>query len=158
MSLKRSCFRRLLFVYFIFLFVFVAIKFNGSVYELQNRIDISILDRKNGVFHYNLIPLHSISIQIKRLNQWWALKNFLGNITIYIPFCILLPIAFSEMQKFYKTIFITVTAIITIEFFQLITCLGTFDIDDIILNSIGGIIGYIVFFLLKKRFEIQLLL
>ena len=79
---------------------------------------------------------------------WWALKNLLGNLLPFIPFGFLLPIAYPRIKAFFKVLFI--------EIFQYMTRLGSFDIDDIILNMVGVLSGYGTFglvnhVLLKER-------
>lgn len=64
-------------LYIVMLFVVVVVKFKGSFVELSNRINSYSM---NGSINYNLIPFRSIIVQIRRIPQWWALKNLLGNI------------------------------------------------------------------------------
>ena len=37
-----------------------------------------------------------------------------------------------------------------IESVQLLTRVGSFDVDDLILNTLGGILGYVLFYILNK--------
>ncbi len=70
-------------------------------------------------------------------------KNVLGNIIIFIPFGILIKEEFN--LNIFKTILISLIFSLSIEIVQLL--IGrVFDIDDILLNVIGSLIGY----LLKK--------
>lgn len=83
---------------------------------------------------------------------WWALKNLLGNLLPFIPFGFLLPIAYPRIKAFLVGMF----AVLFIEIFQYMTRLGSFDIDDIILNMVGVLSGYGTFglvnhVLLKER-------
>ena len=39
---------------------------------------------------------------------------------------------------------------LTVEILQLVFRVGTFDVDDLILNTLGGIIGYLLLILLEK--------
>ena len=51
-------------------------------------------------------------------------------------------------KKFSSTIsvfFTGLASILLIEIFQFLTKLGTFDVDDIILNVFGGLIGYLLY-------------
>ena len=87
---------------------------------------------------------------------WWALKNLLGNLLPFIPFGFLLPIAYSRIKAFFKVFLVGMFAVLFIEIFQYMTRLGSFDIDDIILNMIGVLSGYGTFglvnhVLLKER-------
>ncbi|MFW2488604.1 VanZ family protein [Clostridium chromiireducens] len=64
----------------------------------------------------------------------------LGNLLAFVPFGILIPMIFST--KYYKFIFIFLISILSLEILQMITYLGSFDIEDIIVNSIGATIGF----------------
>lgn len=55
---------------------------------------------------------------------------------------ILLPTYFIRARKFWKTVCITIFTIVSIELIQFFSFTGTFDVDDIILNLIGVIIGF----------------
>ena len=134
-------------VYIALLLVFVVVKFKGSFYELTDRISTYSMQ---GSINYNLIPFRSMSTQIKYITQWWALKNLLGNIIPFIPFGFLLPIAYKKFSSTISVFFTGLASILLIEIFQFLTKLGTFDVDDIILNMIGIVCGYLMFLVIKR--------
>ena len=136
-------------VYIVLLFVFVVVKFKGSFNELSERITSYSIQ---GSINYNLIPFRNISVQIRRITQWWALKNLLGNIVPFVPFGFLLPIAYRKFNSAIKVLSTGFVSILSIEIFQFFTKLGSFDVDDIILNMIGIICGYLMFLLIKCIF------
>lgn len=83
---------------------------------------------------------------------WWALKNF-WEICCHL---FLLPIAYPRIKAFFKVFLVGMFAVLFIEIFQYMTRLGSFDIDDIILNMVGVLSGYGTFglvnhVLLKER-------
>lgn len=88
---------------------------------------------------------------------WLALKNLLGNLLPFIPFGFLLPIAYPRIKAFFKVFLVGMFAVLFIEIFQYMTRLGSFDIDDIILNVLGGVVGYLLYifseFIFKKTSE-----
>ena len=45
---------------------------------------------------------------------------------------------------------ISFTTTLVIETCQLVSCTGSFDVDDLLLNTIGGILGYLIYILLEK--------
>lgn len=136
-------------VYIALLFIFVVVKFKGSFYELSDRIrSFSSPDSIN----YNLIPFRSMSDQITRITQWWALKNLLGNIIPFVPFGFLLPIAYRKFSSAIKVLSTGLVSILLIEIFQFFTKLGFFDVDDIILNVIGIVCGYLLFGVINRIF------
>lgn len=78
-------------------------------------------------------------------------KNVVGNMIMFIPFGFFISY-FLKLKKFYAIFFLTLLTSITIETTQLL--IGrVFDIDDIFLNIIGGLIGYFIFkFIYKIKF------
>ena len=105
-----------------------------------------------GSINYNLIPFRSMSTQIERITQWWALKNLLGNIIPFIPFGFLLPITYKKFSSAISIFVIGLASILLIEIFQFFTKLGNFDVDDIILNMIGIVCGYVIFLVINRLF------
>lgn len=136
--------------YIFLLFVIVVVKFNGSFDELKNRV---LMFSSEGARNYNLIPLGSIKTQLTHINEWWALKNILGNIIPFMPFGFLLPITYNKINSFFKVVASSIVFILLVEVFQLLTKIGSFDVDDIILNLIGIMCGYIMFLLSRPIFE-----
>ncbi|MBU3142629.1 VanZ family protein [Clostridium sp. CF012] len=65
----------------------------------------------------------------------------LGNLLAFVPFGILIPMIFGN--KYHKFIFIFLISIFSLEILQMITYLGSFDIEDIIVNSLGATIGFL---------------
>ena len=72
--------------------------------------------------------------------------NLLGNVVCFIPFGYLVP----KMIKYIKNTNIVVVMALTfmfslvIETIQLVLKVGAFDVDDLILNTLGGAIGYLL--------------
>ena len=75
-------------------------------------------------------------------------KNVIGNMIMFIPFGFFTSY-FLKLKKFYFIFFLTLLTSITIETTQLL--IGrVFDIDDIFLNIIGGLVGYFIFKIIYK--------
>ena len=75
-------------------------------------------------------------------------KNVVGNMIMFIPFGFFTSY-FLKLKKVYSVFLLTLLTSITIETTQLL--IGrVFDIDDIILNIIGGLIGYLIFKIIYK--------
>ncbi|MCJ8013653.1 VanZ family protein [Paenibacillus sp. KQZ6P-2] len=64
----------------------------------------------------------------------------LGNLVAFIPFGILIPLLYRI--RFVKFISLFFLSILVLETLQMLTFLGSFDINDAIQNSIGASIGY----------------
>ena len=79
------------------------------------------------------------------------LKNVIGNMIMFLPFGFFISY-YLENKKPYLTIILTLIASIAIESVQM--AIGrVFDVDDIILNICGGLLGYLIYFLLFKLSE-----
>lgn len=102
---------------------------------------------------YNLIPFEEITRFIKYGNQMSAGSVFLnlyGNIIAFIPFGMLLKWARNKNTTFLQAFAYSLGFTLIIEVAQYITKLGVFDIDDILLNTLGGIIGYLIYYVTAK--------
>jgi glycopeptide antibiotics resistance protein len=98
-------------------------------------------------YHYNLIPF-------KEIKRFWNYRhevglfamvtNLFGNVIIFIPFGFFLPMA-SKYRNFLTTLFWGFGLSLCVETFQLISKVGSFDVDDLMLNTLGCIIGHILF-------------
>lgn len=112
---------------------------------------VTTIDFKS--YSNNFIPFHEIMRY--ELTSPLFIRNVIGNILIFIPFGYLVS-DIIYMNTKHKNFFIVLV-------FVIITSLGiettqmyigrSFDIDDIILNFVGGILGYIAFLIIKKIFK-----
>ncbi len=94
----------------------------------------------------NFIPFREIFRY--RLGSRLFLKNVLGNVLLFMPFGFFASY-YLNVKKSYSIIILTMIASISIESVQM--SIGrVFDVDDILLNICGGILGYVVYYFLKK--------
>lgn len=131
--------------YFLFvLYIIIALgllffsPYRQAAYEMNS----------TGTNPYNIIPFKTISNYIKassHINQDIWITNLFGNILAFLPLGFFLPLLFRR----YKGLWITTCAVLlatsTVEILQFFTRVGSFDVDDIILNTLGGAIGYMLF-------------
>jgi glycopeptide antibiotics resistance protein len=101
------------------------------------------------VYMYNLKPFSTIAhfTHFDRFNTRTWVINLIGNIGVFIPLGLLLPMAFRI--KYAKSMVIFLAGLFILEISQLISKRGSFDIDDFILNTIGFTVGYWIFKLLS---------
>ena len=97
-------------------------------------------------YHYNLTPFREIKRFWRYREQLGipALLNLVGNVLIFIPFGFFEAIA-SRSRSFWGTMTDGLFLSMLVEVFQLVTKVGRFDIDDLILNTAGVVIGYLIF-------------
>lgn len=75
------------------------------------------------------------------------IKNVLGNMIMFLPFGFFVSY-YLKVEKIHMPIVLTLIASLSIELVQL--SIGrVFDVDDIILNLLGGIMGYFVYSILR---------
>lgn len=126
-------------------FVFyMAILLYVTLFRYQIRSD-ALFEITNQ--NINLIPfVELLSIWENDISVF--IYNVLGNILWFIPFGL-----FMKKLTKYSSIKIILIALIlstSIEFLQFILHVGTCDIDDIILNTIGSVVGVISFIIMKR--------
>lgn len=102
-------------------------------------------DRINaGNWGVNPVPFRTISSYIKYSSLWHSMINISGNIIIFLPLGFLFPIIYNKFKKFSKILILLVSISLFIEFIQFFIGRSV-DIDDIILNTIGGILGFLFY-------------
>lgn len=99
--------------------------------------------------YVNIIPFKTISgfFRDSTADEFWI--NIISNVVIFVPWGFLLPVLWSKFKKWTAVIPMCLGITVFIEIYQLFIWRNT-DIDDVILNFIGGIIGYALFLILHK--------
>lgn len=97
----------------------------------------------------NFIPFKEIFRY--SFNSGLFIRNVIGNILLFIPFGYLVSYSL-KAPKYYIAFILTLITSISTEVIQMF--IGrSFDIDDIILNIIGGVVGYLIFKIQYKFIE-----
>ncbi len=104
-------------------------------------------------FAYNVVPFKTVFAFVSNFSEAnfksFAI-NIFGNILIFVPFGMMLPLLFKKMKCKSTLLLTSIVVIFFLEVLQMVTKVGMFDVDDIILNVFGIYLGYcIVFFILK---------
>lgn len=106
----------------------------------------------------NLTPFATVKLYIRVLTQSkdrdlliHAFVNLAGNVVMFIPLGFYVPYLMEKVRNFFKAMFLLLILILTVECVQYFTYLGSCDIDDVILNMAGVIIGYIVWWCSHRR-------
>jgi glycopeptide antibiotics resistance protein len=106
---------------------------------------------KQGWQHANLRLFHNILLFTSdKVSAEYSYKNIGGNIIGFIPLGILLPLVFPFAKNSIMLTFFVFCISLLFESFQLVTGVGIFDVDDLLLNTTGGIIGYILYVIAKR--------
>ena len=105
----------------------------------------------------NLIPFQTIGNYWKVVTRWeftplfrHCVINLGGNVILFIPIGYFLPRLWPFLRNFFSFLLTCTMAITLVELLQLVTLLGSLDIDDLILNLSGMIVGYLISMIVKK--------
>ena len=85
-----------------------------------------------------------------RYNLTPFLENLVGNVLAFVPFGMLIRWVRGKKTGFFTATLAAFAFSLSIELVQLITKLGVFDVDDIIMNTFGGMLGYIIYYILAR--------
>lgn len=100
------------------------------------------------VYHYNLMPLKEIIrfwTYRHTLGFWSVMLNLVGNVAAFIPFGMFLPRLFRPCRRFVVTVVLAFEFSLCVEILQLVWKVGSFDVDDILLNTLGGVLGFFMY-------------
>lgn len=79
------------------------------------------------------------------------LLNVIGNVAIFIPTGIILPVLYEKLDTFWKVVLTGFCISLCIEILQLPFSARMTDADDLILNTLGTAIGFAIYVLIKKK-------
>lgn len=86
----------------------------------------------------------------KELGMAAVLANIVGNVVCFIPFGTFLPILNRKARNFFMILTLSFEFSFLVECTQLISKVGSFDVDDLFLNTLGGVIGFLIFTVCNK--------
>lgn len=137
-----------------FLYVLIIIRLIIFKYPYSELRDIMAHWQKDvvweGLGSANFTLFKTIRMYIRYYDRLNSFENLFGNILIFVPYGVLYPLAFPKKRDFLlflPTVFLFVTGI---ELFQLFSAFGAFDVDDILLNCTGALIGFIFMIAVQK--------
>ena len=102
-------------------------------------------------YQYNLKPLHEIRrfiVYRKQLGFAAVTLNLAGNVVAFVPFGLFLPLLLRDLRYFWKSVLLGFEFSLLVEIMQLFGKVGSFDVDDILLNTLGAACGYAAFLIL----------
>ncbi len=146
---KRIIWKREALLLLMYINLAIIIRFSFFPRDLVNgHIQPLIFDAKVAFpFRINIIPLVNLFQYDSVRDVIW---NVVGNTAMFIPTGIILPIIYRKMDYFGKVIAAGAFISLCIELMQLPFATRVTDIDDLILNTLGVMIGYGIYSLVKK--------
>lgn len=145
------------------LIIYIAELVNVTLFpifiDIGNKFSIFPISYEKRVYHI-FINLNPFYYNFNHASLHTIIKNVLGNIFLMVPYTILLPFNFKRMRRWYMAIGTAFLTSVSIELIQLvwqITMLNMgrkTDINDIIQNLIGAIIGFVSYHFLFSKVPI----
>lgn len=110
--------------------------------------EIGLFDYSSWRVTTNFIPFETI-LRYINYSQYFNLDlivvNLLGNLLIFTPMGFLLPLLSKRFRKAWVIICIGFFSSLAVETVQFIFTVGSADIDDLILNTLGAWFGYLAY-------------
>lgn len=144
LSLKREAMLTLVYICLVVVARFTFFPFS----KIGGRIQPLVFDAGNCFpFRVNLLPFVYL---IDYPDPREALLNLIGNTTMFLPLGIVWPIVYKKLDTHWKVISAGAGFSLIIELLQLPFYDRVSDIDDLILNTSGFILGYMIFLLVRR--------
>ena len=99
----------------------------------------------------NLIPFHTLRIYLDNLGSPFWMRNLFGNLGLLFPLGMLGPIALPVLGRWWRLALVAILYSGTIEFTQLFVPDRSADVDDVIVNVTGALLGFVVWWLVLRR-------
>ncbi|WP_156289491.1 VanZ family protein [Oceanobacillus salinisoli] len=148
-NLKLRWFVIFLFLVYISIVLFANFVSDNTTFILSRHIGNTYKGISHNIVPFTTISTYLVNFHSYNFNTWF--NNIFGNILLFIPMGIFLPILSAKLMRLFSTIVIILLLSCTIEIMQYATQLGVFNVDDIILNTLGGFLGYMILVSFKKR-------
>ncbi|MEZ5165658.1 MAG: VanZ family protein [Acidimicrobiales bacterium] len=106
----------------------------------------------------NFTPFASIVEILRSTSPWFALENIGGNVVMFIPFGFLMPVLFEKVRHPWAILWRAAAVSVLIESAQYVTRARAVDVDDVILNTTGALVGYGIFAVVSRygrRFAVR---
>ena len=105
---------------------------------------------------WNLIPFHTIRLYWRAFRsgspalRTISVINLGGNVIMFVPLGWLLPVCFPKLRSLMRVLLTVTVLIVCVELIQLLTLVGSCDVDDLILNVLGAAIGFWLYRIFSK--------
>ena len=99
-------------------------------------------------YSYNLVLFQEIKrfwLYRDQVGFWAMFLNIYGNVICFLPFGAILPVLYRRCRYLLVLALLSFEFSLLVETVQVVTKVGSFDVDDLFLNTLGGILGYLIF-------------
>lgn len=142
---ENNSFIRVIFVLYLMVlcyFLFFSERYGRSYTRQEYSYNLELFREINRFIKYR----HVIGIES-------FVVNIFGNIFAFAPFGFLVPMIGKKRKTFFNVFLLSLELTLVIEVTQLLLRVGTFDVDDILMNTLGGMLGYVsyLFYRILKK-------
>ncbi|MGW3651407.1 VanZ family protein [Streptomyces sp. NPDC000878] len=125
--------------------VLCAFVFMVAFAVILARLTLEPSPASEALTHTNLHPGRSLRAYLDQPEMRDAIRQIGGNVLLGVPFGLLVPIILPKARGVLRVLFLTATVMLMVELAQGLLITGrAFDIDDVILNTTGALIGYLL--------------
>ena len=89
-------------------------------------------------------PFHAVKLALKNGSVGF-LEGAVLNVLLFVPFGYLLPLLWTRVARWWKLLLCGLFVSLSIELLQLVTLRGMFDLDDLMNNTLGALLGWLCF-------------
>lgn len=97
----------------------------------------------------NLVPFHTLAIYWRNLGSEFWIRNLFGNLALLLPLGLLGPVALPALDRWWRIALVALLYSVAIEVIQLAVPDRSADIDDVIVNVAGAMLGYLAFVIVR---------
>jgi glycopeptide antibiotics resistance protein len=97
----------------------------------------------------NLVPFHTLAIYWRNLGSEFWMRNLFGNLFLLLPLGLLGPIALPGLDRWWRIALAALLYSAAIELIQRVVPDRSADIDDVMVNVAGALLGYLAFVIVR---------
>ncbi len=143
---KREC---VLCIFILFTLALLALALEGT-WQFPAQMVRDAKWRLSSGYAINLIPFHTIKSFFRHFIPGVFMVNIVGNIVMFLPWGFGLPLLWKKRQSVFSIVLFSALLPLFIETTQLFIGRSV-DVDDLILNFAGGMIGGLGYLLIRRR-------
>jgi len=98
----------------------------------------------------NLVPFHTLAIYWRNVGSEFWMRNLFGNLALLLPLGLLGPIALPALDRWWRIALVALLYSIAIEVIQLAVPERSADIDDVIVNLTGALLGFAMWRVVRR--------
>lgn len=98
----------------------------------------------------NFVPFRTIGIYLANLDSGYWVGQSLGNLLLLLPLGLLGPVVLPWMDRWVRVLVAAVTFSVAVEIAQLWIPDRSADVDDVLLNVGGALLGYVILRIVRR--------